>query len=43
MRQIPGRRARAVLAVLVGASLVVAAGNAEAQPKKEGVQFEVGR
>jgi outer membrane protein OmpA-like peptidoglycan-associated protein/opacity protein-like surface antigen len=43
MRQIPGRRARAVLAVLVGASLVTVAGSAAAQsPKKEGVQFEVG-
>ena len=43
MRQIPGRSARAVLAVSVGAILVVAAGEAAAQsPKKEGVQFEIG-
>jgi outer membrane protein OmpA-like peptidoglycan-associated protein len=43
MRQIPGRRARAVLAVLVGATLVAVGASAAAQsPKKEGVQFEVG-
>ena len=43
MRQIPGRSARAVLAVSVGAILVAAAGQAVAQsPKKEGVQFEIG-
>ena len=43
MREIPGRSARAVLAVSVGAILAVAAGEAAAQsPKKEGVQFEIG-
>ena len=43
MREIPGRSARAVLAVSIGAILVVAAGEAAAQsPKKEGVQFEIG-
>ena len=42
MRQIPGRSARAALAVLVGASLVLAVGEANAQKKKEGVQFEIG-
>ena len=42
MRQMPGRRAGAALAVLVGASLVLGTGNAEAQNKKEGIQYEVG-
>src|SRR3982751_1867685 len=42
MQMIPGSKARAVLAVLVGASLVAGAGRAAAQTKKEGVQFEVG-
>jgi outer membrane protein OmpA-like peptidoglycan-associated protein/opacity protein-like surface antigen len=45
MREITGRRARAVLAVLVSASLVAVAGSAAAQGKsgkKEGVQFEIG-
>src|SRR3954467_8554572 len=43
MRQIPGWRARAVLAVLFNVSLIAVAGSAAAQsPKKEGVQFEVG-
>jgi OOP family OmpA-OmpF porin len=42
MPKIPGRKARAVLAVLVGASLLVVAGRATAQNKKEGVQFEIG-
>jgi len=42
MRQIPGRSARAALAVFVGASLVIVAGEAAAQNKKEGVKFEVG-
>ena len=40
--KIPGRSARAALAVLVGASLVLAVPEAAAQNKKEGVQFEVG-
>ena len=42
MRLIPGRSARAALAVFVGAGLVVVAGKAAAQPKKEGVKFEIG-
>src|SRR5262245_53102698 len=42
MPKIPGRKARAVLAVLVGASLLTVAGSAAAQNKKEGAQFEVG-
>jgi OOP family OmpA-OmpF porin len=42
MREITGRRARAVLAVFVSASVVAGAGSAAAQSKKEGVQFEIG-
>jgi OOP family OmpA-OmpF porin len=42
MRKVPGRKARAVLAVFVGAGLAAVAGDAAAQNKKEGLQYEVG-
>src|SRR6516164_11070719 len=42
MAETPSRRSRLTLAALVGASAALAAGNAAAQQKREGVQFEVG-
>jgi OOP family OmpA-OmpF porin len=42
MTKIPGRSARAALATIVGASLVLVAAEAAAQNKKEGVKFEIG-